>query len=250
MNQVEKAQAFKALHVQGAPLVLWNIWDAGSAKAVSEAGAKAIATGSWSVAAALGYADGEALPMAEALRVAAQVVVATDLPVSVDFEGGYAESPAEVAQNVAALIATGVVGLNFEDRVVGGEGLHGIAQQAARIAAIRGAADAAGVPLFINARSDVFFCGDKAAPDVLVTKVIERAEAYRAAGADGLFVPGLTDLALIEQISKGQPLPLNVLRMDDAHALPDLAGAGVARISHGPWPYISAMDALCKAAAV
>lgn len=244
MNQIEKCEAFQALHVKGDPLVLWNIWDAGSAKAVADAGAKAIATGSWSVAAAQGFADGQALPMADALRVAEQVVSAVDLPVSVDFEGGYAVAPDEVAANVARLIATGAVGLNLEDRVVGGAGLHDVAAQADRIAAVRAAADAAGVPMFINARTDVFFSGSEAPPEDLLDQVLERATAYAQAGADGLFVPGLGDLALIARITDEQSLPVNIMRLGDGMEIAALAEAGVARVSHGPGPYMAAMKTL------
>lgn len=250
MNQVAKANAFKALHVKGAPLVLWNIWDAGSAKAVADAGAKALATGSWSVAAAQGYADGEALPMDAALHTAAQIVGAVDCPVTVDFEGGYAVEAAEVGRNATALIETGAIGLNFEDRVIGGAGLHETATQAARIAAIRKAAETAGVPLFINARTDVFFSGSKAPVEDLVKEVLTRAAAYAIAGADGLFVPGLSDLDVIARLTAEQGLPVNVMRMGEGPEIADLAQAGVARVSHGPGPYIAAMQALGAAAAV
>lgn len=250
MGQVEKAKSFAVLHTAGDPLVLWNIWDAGSAAAVAQAGARAVATGSWSVAAAQGFSDGEALPMEAALRTAREIVGAVDLPVSVDFEGGYAVEPAEVGENAAHLIATGAVGLNFEDRVVGGTGLHDIAAQTARIAAIRTAADAVGVPFFINARTDVFFADLPGTPDALMAEAVARAQAYRDAGADGLFAPGLSDLAQIAELSAAQPLPLNVMRMGDKVSVTAYAQAGVARISHGPGPYIAAMKALSSAAVV
>jgi len=249
-SQVETAQAFRAMHVKGAPLVLWNIWDAGSARAVADAGAGAIATGSWAVAAAQGFADGQALPMEAALRVAKQVVGAVDVPVSVDFEGGYAVAPAEIAENVGRLIETGVAGLNIEDRVVGGEGLYPIAEHAARIAAVRTAAQAARVPLFINARTDVFFCGNKEPAGQLIEEALKRAAAYADAGADGLFVPGLEDPELIARVSARQPLPVNLMRTGDTISLADLAQAGAARISHGPGPYIATMKALTEAALV
>lgn len=248
--QIEKAQAFKALHVKGAPLVLWNIWDAGSAKAVADAGAKAVATGSWSVAAAQGFADGEALPMAASLHTAAQIVGAVDLPVSIDFEGGYAVAAEEVAQNVSALIETGAIGLNFEDQIIGTPNLHETSAQAARIAAIRAAADAAGVPLFINARTDVFL---KSAPDqhaALIEEALSRGVAYAEAGADGFFVPGLIDLELIGRVTSEQGLPVNVMRGPGGPDVADFSGAGVARISHGPNPYRAAMVTLQDAAVV
>lgn len=244
MTQVQKALAFKALHIKGTPLVLWNIWDAGSAKAVAQAGANAIATGSWSVAAAQGYADGEALPMAAALHSARQIVGAVDLPVSIDFEGGYAVEADEVARNVAALLATGAVGLNFEDQIVGGEGLHELGVQTSRIKALRATAEAVGVPLFINARTDVFLkAGSKDHADHM-EEALERAAAYAIAGADGFFAPGLTDLGLIHRLAQEQGLPLNVMRGPGGPKIADLAQSGVARVSHGPNPFRAAMATL------
>ncbi|MDF3413142.1 isocitrate lyase/phosphoenolpyruvate mutase family protein [Sulfitobacter sp. M57] len=237
----EKAAAFRGLHVKGQPLVLHNIWDAGSAKAVAEAGASAVATGSWAVAAAQGFGDGEALPMAEALRVAGQVVDAVTVPVSVDFEGGYALAATEVAVNAVLLREAGAVGMNFEDRVVGGEGLHAIDVQVARVAAVRAAV---GPDFFINARTDVFFCGDSAAMADQMAQAVLRAKAYAQAGADGIFVPGLADVVQVAQFCAAQNLPVNVMRMGDAVTIEALAEAGVARVSHGPGPYLAAMQAL------
>jgi hypothetical protein len=120
MNQTDKAKAFANLHRKGDPVVLYNIWDAGTAKAVAASGAKALATGSWSVADANGYGDGQQIPMLQLVDIARSIVAATELPVSIDFEGGYAEDPDATAQNVGHVIDTGVVGINFEDQVVGG----------------------------------------------------------------------------------------------------------------------------------
>ena len=119
MTQTEKYAAFAALHVPGDPLILYNIWDAGSAKAVAEAGAKAIATGSASVAGAHGYADAETLPLELAIAGVERIVAAVELPVTVDFEGGYAVEPELVGRNVAMLAEAGAVGCNFEDQVIG-----------------------------------------------------------------------------------------------------------------------------------
>lgn len=243
-NQIEGAEEFARLHKKGAPLVLCNAWDAGSAAAVAKAGAPAIATGSWSVAAAQGYGDGQQLPLELLLQTARQIVQAVDLPVSVDFEGGYATAPAALAENIASLIDTGAVGLNFEDRIIGGTGLHAPEVQAARIAAIREAADRAGVPFFINARCDVFFQKNSAPHKDLMPEALARAAAYAEAGANGLFVPGLTDLSLVTEICARQPLPVNVMRPMEGPEITALAEAGVARISHGPAPYLAAMAAL------
>lgn len=242
----DRFETFAALHVPGTPLILFNAWDAGSARAVAAAGAKAIATGSASVAMAAGYGDGEALPMEAAIANARRIVEAVDLPVTVDFEGGYAVAPEAVARNVTALAETGAVGCNFEDQIVGGEGLHAIGDQAGRITAVRAAAGAA---FFINARTDIFLKAPAAEhDDVKADAAIDRARAYADAGASGFFVPGLLDLALLERVVRGSPLPVNVMWMPGAPETKALAGVGVARISHGPFPYRAAMAALEAAA--
>lgn len=249
MDRNEKARAFGALHVKGDPLVLYNVWDAGSAKAVAEAGARAIASGNWAVAAAQGFGDGEALPFDLMLQSARQMAGAVDLPVSLDFEGGYAVDTQGLAENIGRLLDIGIVGINFEDRVVGGRGLHEPQEQAARIGALRKAADAKGCALFINARTDVFFQGSQDAPHVLLEAALMRAELYAAAGADGFFVPGLADADLIKTLCARAPLPVNTMRSADAPSHADLADLGVARISHGPGPYLAAMEGLRALAA-
>lgn len=237
---------FAALHVPGTPLILFNVWDAGSAGAVAKAGAKAIATGSASVAMANGASDGEALPIDDALANAARIVRAVELPVTIDFEGGYAADPQAAAANVARLAATGAVGCNFEDQVVGGDGLYSVAEQAARIAAVRGAV---GTDFFVNARTDIFLKAPPAEHDAAkVEAALERARAYANAGASGFFVPGLVDLALIARVCAASPLPVNSMWTPALPPTEALAGAGVARISHGPSPYLAAMAALETAA--
>src|SRR5215831_17388312 len=126
MNQSEKAARFAALHVKGAPLVLYNAWDAGSAQAILEAGAQAIATSSWAVAEAQGYRDGEAIPVGLVEQIVARIAGTIDVPVTVDFEGGYSEDDGELADNISRLLDTGVIGINFEDRVVKGSGLYSV----------------------------------------------------------------------------------------------------------------------------
>ena len=137
-------------------MVLFNAWDAGSAKSIVAAGAQAIATSSWSVAEAQGYRDGEAIPIELAEQIIARIAATIDAPVSVDFEGGYSEDDGELAVNISRLLDLGVIGINFEDRVVKGSGLYNIDRQARRVAAIRRAAEQKGAGLFINARTDLF----------------------------------------------------------------------------------------------
>lgn len=241
-----KFETFAALHVPGDPIILYNAWDAGSAKAIAEAGAKAIATGSASVAAAHGYDDAEGLPLELALANAGRVVGAVDLPVTIDFEGAYATAPDEAAANVARLAATGAIGCNFEDQVVGGEGLHPAAFQAERIAAIRAAA---GPDFFINARTDIFLKAKMETHDAaMVEAALERAHAYAEAGASGFFVPLLADLGLLARFCAASPLPVNFMAFPGCPPAADVAAAGVARISHGPFPFKLAMQALKEAA--
>lgn len=234
-----KFQTFAALHVPGDPLVLYNAWDAGTAKAAERAGAKAVATGSWSVAAAAGHEDGEGLPIDEALANAERMVAATTLPVTIDFEGGYAVEPEAVASNLARLHATGAVGCNFEDQIVGGDGLHPMSFQADRILTIRAAV---GASFFVNARTDIFLKAQAESHDkAMVDSAIDRAHAYADAGASGFFAPGLVDPFLIERLTKASPLPVNVMWWPGVPDRRTLAGAGVARISHGPGPYRAAI---------
>lgn len=246
MNQAEKAALFAQLHVKGTPLMLYNAWDAGSAKAILEAGAKAIATSSWSVAAAEGYGDGEAIPLGLVQQIIARITRTIDAPVSVDFEGGYSVEAHELGENIAQLLIADVIGINFEDRVVQGEGLYAIDRQASRIAVVRDTARKKGVDLFINARTDLFFgTGD---PAKLIDEALDRANAYAAAGASGFFIPGLTDDALIGRICEGTKLPVNVMMMDGMSSPKRLANLGIARVSYGPIPYLQAMEALKKQA--
>jgi 2-methylisocitrate lyase-like PEP mutase family enzyme len=248
-TQKEKADAFKNLHVRGTPVILFNIWDAGSARAVEQAGAKAIATGSWSVAAANGFTDGEEVPLDLAIANIERIVRSVSLPVTLDFEGGYTTGLSELKENIKKVIAAGAIGINFEDRVVGGEGLHSVEDQASRIEAIREAAESASVPLFINARTDVFLQTYPATHTAeQLEEVIQRANAYAAAGASGLFAPGLRDVDLINDLCKRSPLPVNIMMLPDAPPARDLAQQGVARISYGPIPFRQMTAALEEAA--
>jgi 2-methylisocitrate lyase-like PEP mutase family enzyme len=240
-----KAHEFAALHIKGAPVVLYNCWDAGSAAAIAAGGAPALATGSLAVAAVQGYGDGEQLPMTHLLRLATHIAGAQDVPLSVDFEGAYGDAPEIVAAHAKMLADTGAIGMNFEDRRVQGAGLWDIEEHCARIAAIRAAV---GPDFFINARTDLFLQSDAADHAGLVAEASARGQAYAAAGASGFFVPKLGDAALIAQICAQVSLPVNVLVFAGLAPRADLEAAGVARISYGPASYSAAMQAVTLAA--
>jgi 2-methylisocitrate lyase-like PEP mutase family enzyme len=239
MGQIEKAKEFAALHVKGRPVLLYNAWDAGSAKAIVDAGAKAVATSSWSVAAAQGFEDGEGLPLAFVEQIVARITAAVETPVTVDVEGGYSGDNGTLAKNLSRLLDLGIAGINFEDRVVRSKGLYDVDRQAGRIAALREAAERKGVPLFINARTDVFLGHGNDLDEVL-----KRGKAYAAAGASGFFIPGLASSDHIRRIVDASSLPVNVMVMGGVPANDELARLGVARVSYGPIPYIESMKAL------
>ncbi len=208
---MSKFEAFARAHVAGDPLVLFNAWDAGSAAAVAKSGAKAVATGSASVAMANGFGDGEEVPLVFALANAARVARAVELPVSIDFEGGYARDGDELTANGRRLSETGAIGCNFEDQIVGTDRVYEIADQTARIAALR---KGVGARFFINARTDLFLKAPQQNHDqALAIEAIERGKAYAKAGADGFFIPGLTDLVLVERVCRAVDLPVNGMHL-------------------------------------
>jgi 2-methylisocitrate lyase-like PEP mutase family enzyme len=239
-----KFEQFSTLHVPGDPVVLYNIWDVGSALAVVAAGARALATGSHPVGDAAGFGDGEQVPLDFVFANARRIVAAADLPLSVDFEGAYSTDPEEGAANMKALADTGAVGCNFEDQVIGGEGLHPLDLQVRRIAAARAAV---GDAFFINARTDLFL-KVKDHDLSLADEAIERGKAFADAGASGFFVPRLGDLKLVERVVKAVPLPVNAIAYHGAPSKAEWASAGIARISHGPFPHKALMAQLTDAA--
>ena len=247
MTTSDRIEAFRALHVPGNPFILFNIWDAGSARAVADAGALAIATGSYGVAEAQGYKDGESFALDDAIANLRRIVGVTALPVSIDMESGYGDTADAVGRSVATALSAGAVGINMEDRMPGGDQLVSVAEQAKRI----GAAAATGI--FVNARTDVFRGrpADSHGPE-MVAAVLERARAYADAGAGSLFVPFTTNRACIAAICEGSPLPVNIIWTPASaggfSGRQELADLGVARISHGHRPWAAAMDWLKSAA--
>jgi 2-methylisocitrate lyase-like PEP mutase family enzyme len=233
---------FAELHTAGNPLILFNIWDVGSAEAVGKSGARALATGSASVAMAHGFGDGQQVPIDFALANARRIVEAVELPVTVDFEGAYADSPAEVSRNLVRLAETGAVGCNFEDQIVGGEGLHPIPVQAERIAAAR---QAVGPDFFINCRTDLFLKASQDTHDeAMLDEAIGRVRAYAEAGASGFFVPMLGNLEMLRRLCSESPIPINFMTYPGCPSNAEVAATGVARISHGPFPFMALMGRL------
>lgn len=233
MTLTYRAAAFAALHRPGTPLVLANAWDVASARIIAAAGAPAIATTSAGVAWSLGYPDGDAVDFHRALDVIARIAAAVDMPVTADIESGYAADAAGVGTTVDQVLDAGAVGVNLEDaRSDGDPPLRPVAEQAERVAAARAAAQAKGVDLYINARTDVYLrsVGD---PAGRLSATLERAAAYLEAGASGVFVPGITAPDTVAELVRGIAAPVNVLVGPGAPSVGRLAELGVARISTG-----------------
>jgi len=244
--------AFRRLHQPGGGtiLVLPNAWDAMSARLIEAAGAAAIATTSAAVSWSLGRPDGEGLTRDEMIGAVRRIADTVAIPVSADIEGGYGKgSPEDVAETVTAVIAAGAVGINLED-APGSDGklLIEPSRQAERIAAARAAAKAAGVDLFVNARVDVYLRGVGAEAGRF-DETVRRAVAYVAAGADGIFVPGVADAPTIRRLAAAVGAPLNVMAGPGAPSTAELRELGVARVSVGPMIALAAMARIRLAAA-
>jgi 2-methylisocitrate lyase-like PEP mutase family enzyme/methylphosphotriester-DNA--protein-cysteine methyltransferase len=245
----EQAELFRALH-RRAPLLLPNVWDASSAALAQAAGASALATTSAGIAWAHGLCDGQRLTREQMVRSVQGVVRATDLPVTADIEGGYGTgSPADVAETVRAVILAGAVGINLEDAPgQGGQSLLSAEVQAERLRAARAAAQSLGAGLFINARTDVFLAQVGPAQSRL-QEAVRRADLYLAAGADGVFVPGVSDEAMIASLAQSISGPLNVMAGPGSPDVQALGRLGVARVSLGPALALAALGAVRAALA-
>jgi 2-methylisocitrate lyase-like PEP mutase family enzyme len=248
-TQRQYAETFRGLHQKGKPIVLFNAWDVASAKVIAQK-FPAIATSSAAVAASLGYTDGQKTPRAAVLNLVARITETVSVPLTVDFEAGYGDTPEAAAESVAALLEAGAIGINLEDSLLAGErGLVDPELHATKIRAIRRAADEFGVRLFINARTDPFIL-KIGSPEVCLEEAVRRGALYAEAGADSLFVPFLMDLALIEQLVGRVALPVNIMAIPGTPAIPDLARVGVGRVSLATWPHNAAMRAVAAAAEV
>ena len=235
----QQADTFRRLHEGPEILVLPNAWDAASAAMMEDAGAQAVATSSAAVAWAHGYADGDILPIPTLLAALGEMSRVLKVPLTADIEGGYSDDLATVAETIRGVIDAGAVGINFED---GGRApdLH-----ARKIETVREAAAKAGVALFVNARIDVYLRA-LAEGEAALTETLRRAELYRAAGADGIFVPGPTDETLLETLAREIALPLNAMGRGGMAPADRLQALGVRRLSSATGPFRAAYAALAR----
>ena len=247
-TQQQYAETFHGLHRKRDPLILFNAWDVATAQAIAKA-SPAVATSSAAVAIGLGYVDGEDVPLDTVTGLVTRMTAAVSVPVSIDLEAGYGDTPEAAAESVTEVLKAGAIGINIEDGLFGGKRqLASPDRHAAKIKAVRDAAQRFGIHLFINARTDPFLL-KFGSPNECLNEAAKRAKAYADAGADGIFVPGLTDLALIEKFVQLTPLPVNIMVTEGVPEISDLARAGVRRVSLGPWPMLAAMRVIEEAAA-
>lgn len=247
-TQQQHAETFHSLHRKGVPLVLFNAWDVATAKAIAKA-SPAVATSSWAVASSLGYADGENVPFGMVTGLVSRMTASVSVPVSIDLEAGYGDTPDAAAKSAAEIVKAGAIGINIEDGLSGGKRqLVNPEQHGTKIKAVRDTAQKLGIHLFINARTDPFLL-KFGSPDQCLNEAARRAKVYADAGADGIFVPGLTDLALIEKFVQRTPLPVNIMVVQGVPEIRDLVRVGVRRVSLGPWPMMAAMRVIEQAAA-
>jgi 2-methylisocitrate lyase-like PEP mutase family enzyme len=244
----QKAEAFRRLHTEGDLLLLPNVWDVASACIVEEAGFPAIATSSAGIAFAQGFPDGQQIPSERMLAVIANIASAVDVPVTADVEAGYGGKPEHAASTARQVIAAGAVGMNFEDATGdASRPLFDLELQMERVRAIRQAAESLGVPLVLNARTDVYLLQIGEA-GTRYDEALRRMSAFRDAGADCVFVPGLVDFSTIARFVADLRCPVNVLAVPGSPSVAELRRAGVRRISLGSGPMRAAMGLLRRIA--
>ena len=234
MDQRAKAKRFLELHTSGRLLVLPNAWDAGSARIFEHAGFQALGTTSAGVALSLGYPDGERVSRAEMLEVARRIASAVAIPVTADLEAGYGSAVSDAVETARGAIAAGAVGMNFEDST-SDDRLVDVAAQTERIRAIKKLAEAEKIAFVLNARTDVFLLAIDE-PESRFDEAVRRVNAYRQAGADCLFVPGVTHAETLGRLARAIKGPLNVLAVRGTPPIAELERLGVARVSVGSGP--------------
>ncbi|HTR68020.1 MAG TPA: isocitrate lyase/phosphoenolpyruvate mutase family protein [Terriglobales bacterium] len=232
-HQEAQAETFRAMHRGPGILLLPNAWDAASARVFEEAGFAALATTSAGIAFSLGYADGQKIPRPEMLAQVARIAYAVKAPVSADVEAGYGERPESAAETAAGVIEAGAVGMNLEDATHSQEQpLVDLQLQLEKLRAVREAAEKLGVPLVLNARTDVFLL-QVGPPERRYDEALRRLAAFRDAGADCVFAPGLRDAETIGRLVRDLASPLNILAGPGSPPVPELERIGVARVSVG-----------------
>ena len=229
-SQAERARRFTALHDE--LLVIPNAWDAISARILAEAGYPAVATTSSGVAAALGYPDGEGAPLDEVVAATGRIARSVDIPVTADIESGFGATASDVGETIRRILNAGAVGVNLEDVIYPDGRLFALDDAVQRVHAARRAADAEGVPLYLNARTDVFLLriGEPAGRSA---EALRRAHAFLDAGASGIFIPGVVDAQTVGALAAQIPAPLNILAMPGIPARAELRALGVRRVSLG-----------------
>lgn len=247
-TQVLKADQFRRLHQSDKLLILPNIWDSLGARLLESLQYPALATASASIAYTHGFQDGENLPLSQLLPLLTTIAQCSSLPITADIESGYAASNHQLEENIKAFIATGIVGINIEDTDKSTHQLYPITHQCERIQIIRKASDELGIPLFINARTDVFIHGDNKSVETKLNEAINRGLAYKQAGADGIFPIALRQQAAIETLVKELQLPINLLAIPGIPDFDALKKIGVARVSLGPGFLKIAIQAMKKLA--
>lgn len=253
-EQRRRAEAFRELHEALPVLVLPGVWDVCSARLFEVEGFDALGTTSAGIAATLGFPDGENVTRDEMVAAVRRIIENVDIPVSADMEAGYGRTPDAVMESTLTFLKAGAAGVNIEDGTGNSaDPLFDPSLQSERLAAAREAAVSEGVPLFINARIDVFLVSDDSV-GARLARTLDRAKAYLRAGADGIFVPtpldrpGLLDRTAIARLVGEIGAPLNVLGGSVTPPLADLEELGVARVSLGPGPMRAALALIRKIA--
>ena len=247
-TQKSKAEAFRRMHRGGSILLLPNIWDVASARIVEEAGFDAIASSSAGVAFTLGYPDGQQISRSEMLAAVARIARAVKVPVTADVEAGYGDRPEDAARTASEVIAAGAVGMNIEDGTDdSSQPLIDLALAVEKVRAVREAAIRAGVPIVVNARTDVYLA-EVGVPERRYDETVRRLAAYRDAGADCLFAPGVRDVSTIERLVKDLKWPVNILAGPGSLSVPELQKLGVARVSLGSGPMRATLGLLKRIA--
>jgi len=248
LDQRKKAETFLGMHGGVVPVLLANVWDVASARIVEHAGLPAIATTSAGIAFALGYPDGQKISAGEMFGAIRRIVKAVDVPVTADVEAGYGHRPEDAGRTAANVIDAGAVGMNFEDATGDrGDPLTDLSLQLERIHAVRETAAKSGVPLVLNARTDVYLL-QVGEPARRYDEALRRLAAFRDAGADCVFVPGVRDVDTIKRFVADLKCAVNILAVPGSPSVSELAQTGVKRISLGSGPMRAAMGLLHRVA--